>query len=133
MKPLLIVFAALLELLLMPLTLAAEPVPAPGIEVVAEGCSPCATGDRATFVLSIVNPGVPRGVAVVGLLRHPNGAVYPLPGSGSVLIPTGPSSIALVDFVVPGGTAGVYLIEAAILDPQSGVTLARDVLGVSKD
>jgi hypothetical protein len=31
------------------------------------------------------------------------------------------------------GAAGVHLIEAALLDPQTGVTLARDVLGVVRE
>jgi hypothetical protein len=131
MRPSLIAFALLLSL---PFTLAAEPLPSPGVEIIAEGCSPCSTGDRATFVLDIVNPGPSRGVQIAALLRHPNGTTLPLPVHGQVvLLPAGPSSITLVDFVVPGGTAGVYLIEAALIDPQTGVTLARDVLGVSKE
>ena len=137
MKPLILA----LVLLLMPFTVAAEPVPAPGVELVASGCSPCATGDRATFVLTIVNPACfpqvgasPRGVQVAALLRHPNGTTLPLPVHGqSVLLPAGASSITLADFIVPGGEPGVYLIEAALLDPQTGVTLSRDVLGVGKE
>jgi hypothetical protein len=123
-----------LAFLLVPFTLDAEPIPAPGVEIVATGCSPCATGDRAVLVLSIVNPGAARGVQIAALLRHPNGTTLPLPVHGQVmLLPAGPSALTLADFTVPGGTPGVYLIEAALLDPQTGVTLARDVLGVSKE
>ena len=130
MKPLTLALALLLVL---PFTLAAGPVPSPGVEIIAEGCSPCTTGDRATFVLHVVNPGPARGVQVVALLRHPNGAVYPMQHHGDVvLIPAGASSIVLADFIVPGGTAGVFLIEAALVDPQTGVTLSRHVLGAAR-
>jgi hypothetical protein len=130
MKSTLIVFALLL---LVPFTPAAEPLPSPGVEVVAAGCAPCVKGDRATSVLHVVNPGDARGVLLAATLRHPNGVLYPLPASGSVLIPAGSSSITLADFIVFGGDAGVYLITAAILDPVTGRDLARDVLGVAKE
>lgn len=134
-KTLLIVVAlAFLLLCLLPLTLAAEPVPSPGVEILATGCSPCATGDRATFVLTIANPGPARGVRLVALLRHPAGAVYPLRGNGDViLIPSGGSSIVLADFSVPAGAPGVFLVESAILDPTTGTTLSRAVLGIIKE
>jgi len=83
--------------------------------------------------MNVDNPGPARGANVVALLRHPAGAVYPLPASGTVLLPAGPSSIVLADFIVPAGTAGVFLIEAALLDPQTGVTLGRHVVGVVKE
>jgi hypothetical protein len=132
MKPLLLTIALLL---IVPLTVAAEPVPSPGIAIVMEGCSPCASGDRATVVLQIDNPAAARGVQVVGLLRHPNGiAVFPLRGHGDVvLIPAGPSSLVLADLVLPVGQAGAWLLEGALIDPQTGVTLARHVVGVVKE
>jgi hypothetical protein len=122
-----------LALLLAAPFVSAEPVPAPGVEIVAAGCSPCSSGDRATFVLEIVNPGPARGVQLVALLRHPAGAVYPLPAAGTVLLPPGPSSIVLADFTLPAGTPGVYLVEAALVDPQTGRDLARDVIGVARE
>ena len=71
---------------------------------------------------------------VVALLRHPNGTTFPLPVHGDVvLIVAGTSVLTLADFIVPGGTTGVYLIEAGLIDPQTGRDLARDVLGISKD
>lgn len=132
MKTLLIVTLALL--LCLPLTPAAgAPTPSPGVEILATGCSSCMSGDRATFVLNVINPGPARGVQVVALLRHPNGAVYPMRHHGDVvLIPAGPSSITLADFIVPGGEPGVFLVEAAVVDPESGVTLGRHVLGVAR-
>jgi hypothetical protein len=134
MKTLLFILALAL-LLCPPFTLSAEPVPAPGIELSTEGgCSPCTTGDRAVFTLHVVNPGAERGVQIVALLRHPTGAVYPMRHHGKVvLIAAGASALVLADFSVPGGTAGVFLIEAALVDPASSVTLARDVLGVARD
>lgn len=114
-----------------PLTTSAEPFPSPGVEIVATGCSPCSTGDRATFVLEIVNPGPARGVAVVAVLRG-GGVVYPLL-STSMLLPSGASVHPLADFTVPGGTPGVFLVEGAVLDPATGVTLSRDVLGVMRE
>jgi hypothetical protein len=133
-RTLLIIAAALLSLVAFTVVLA-EPVPSPGIEILAEGCSPCATGDRATFVLNADNPGPARGVRVVALLRLPSGVVYPLPAhNGRVeLLPAGPSSLTLADFIVPAGDPGAYLIEAALLDVTTGTTLARHVLGVVKD
>lgn len=131
MKAVIITLALVLAV---PFTLAAEPIPSPGVEIIATGCSPCSAGTRATFVLSIVNPAAARGVTVVALLRHPNGTTLPLPVHGQVVpLPAGPSSITLADFDVPGGEPGVYLVEAALVDPQSGRDLGRDVLGVAKE
>ena len=67
----------------------------------------------------------------MALLRHPNGTTLPLPVHGqTVLLPAGLSSIVLADFTVRGGDSGAYLVEGALVDPESGVTLTRHVLGV---
>jgi hypothetical protein len=121
--------------LLSVLVATAEPVPSPGIEIIAEGCSPCETGDRATFVLHVENPGPARAVRVIALLRLPSGVVYPLPPHhGQVqLLPAGASALVLADFVIPSGEPGPHLVESALVDLVSGVTLARHTVGVVKD
>lgn len=126
------IILALALLLVSPFTTVGAPIPAPGIEIISEGCSPCAAGDRAVVVLRVENPGAARGAQLVALLRHPNGeAVYPLRGHGDVLpIPPGDSVLMLADFTVRGGDPGAYLVEAALVDPVTGVTLARHTIGV---
>src|SRR6266540_6204375 len=129
MKPVVLTLTLAL-MLAAPFVALSEPVPAPGIEITVDGCSPCRAGARVTATLNVDNPGPARSANVVALLRHPNGTtVYPLPGNGPALLPSGVSVIILADLVIFGGDPGVYLIEAAIVDPQTGVTLGRHVVG----
>jgi 5-enolpyruvylshikimate-3-phosphate synthase len=47
--------------------------------------------------------------------------------------PPGESPVPLVSFVVPGDAPnGAYIVEAALLDPDRGVTLARRSMKVVK-
>jgi hypothetical protein len=77
-----------------------------------------------------------KGVAVAEVelrasVRPPNGTAVRLPASGAILtLPAGPSSIALVDLDASSVPPGVYLVEGAILEPATGVSIARAVLGV---
>ncbi len=41
--------------------------------------------------------------------------------------------MTLLDLDAAGVPLGVFLLEAALLDPETGVTLARHVLGVVKE
>jgi hypothetical protein len=45
----------------------------------------------------------------------------------------GPSSVVILDVETANVAAGVYLVEAAILEPATGVTIARDFAVVVKD
>lgn len=112
-----------------------SPATLPGVKLVAEGCSPCRDGQRVRVVLHAFRPGV--SVAEVELraaVHAPSGAVVRLPMSGAlVTLPAGPSSVVILDLDASTVPPGVYLVEGAILDPISGVTLSRDVLGVVKE
>jgi hypothetical protein len=123
--------AMLTALLCLPAVGSAAPIPLPGVELVADDCSPCHTGDHIRITLNIWRPGVSIGKAEVwASVRTPSGSVIRLPVSGTVLtLPAGLSSLALLDGIV-AVTPGVYLIEGAILDAQTGVTLDRAVIGI---
>ena len=126
-----LIATALLALLSMVRMVGAEPVPLPGIEIVTEGCSPCHAGDHIHLTLRVWRPGVSIGEAEVrASIRTPAGAVVRLPVSGTVLaLPAGLSAITILDATV-SGAPGVYLIEGAILNPVTGVTMDRTMRAI---
>jgi hypothetical protein len=114
----------------------AQPVPAPGIEIVNEGCGPCPAGALGPVVLRVSHAGPPRNVWLVAVLRFQSNE-WSL-RSESVTLSAGLSEHVLVGHVAlptnvrgPGTPPiGIYLIEAALLDDMAGVTLARQTIGI---
>jgi hypothetical protein len=125
-----------LLLVAVPTTTAAfDPVPLPGVQVVAQGCSPCRDGDRMTVTLQAFRPGVAvNTVELRATVRTPQGQTVKLPPSGTLVsLPAGLSSVSLLDATVGNEATGVYIFEGAILDPVSGVTVARHTIAVVKE
>lgn len=115
-------------------TVYAQPVPLPGVEVVSEGCSPCSAGGNMLIALRVWRPGVAIDkVEVRASIKTPDGSIIRLPVSGTILtLPSGLSSLTILDTVVGGDPSGVYVIEGAILNPDTGVTLDRRSLAIVK-
>lgn len=107
----------------------------PGLVLIADGCTRCAEGDRVAVTLHAYRPGVAqRVVEVRAVVRGPDGVISVLPISGTTLaLPAGRSSALIVDTPVVGAPPGVYVVEAAFLDPETGVTLGRNTLAVVKE
>jgi hypothetical protein len=104
------------------------------LSVDSRGCNPCSAAQLAAFVAIVTNPGLPLTTEIKLTVTLPNGAPVDLVG-GSVehVVPSGPSEIPLVSFLVPGDVPkGTYLLEAALVDPARGVTLARDSIRAVK-
>jgi hypothetical protein len=114
---------------------AAPPPPAglPTVIVVATGCTTCHPGDILTFQMLITNPGAPMLVELKTGARLPGGAVVSILGRHEAeIIGSGVTVIPLFALVLPAGIpAGAYAIEAALLEPELGVTLSRSSLPVT--
>ena len=108
---------------------AQDAIPLPGVRLVESH-----DGNRVIVTMHVWRPGVSVAEAEIrAAVRAPSGTTLRLPVSGSVVtLPAGPSSMILVDVDASTVAPGVHLVEAAILDPTTGTTLSRDVLGVVK-
>ena len=93
----------------------------------ALGCRTCHTGDTLGFQLEVINPGPPILVELKTDARLPDGSVVAIQDEEGEL-PTGTTVIPLfTGFVLPGGVpAGIYAIEAEILDATLDVTISED-------
>ena len=85
--------------------------------------------------MRVWRPGVSIAqVEVRASVRAPDGVTLRLPVSGTVLtLPSGLSSVTILDATVGSETSGVYLIEGSILNPDTGVTLDRRSVSVVKE
>ena len=108
--------------------------PRPELTVDSRGCDPCAAGQLAVFVATVTNPGLPLSAEIKLTVTLPDGApVDLLGGFGERVLPSGPSEIPLVEFIVPGEVPnGIYVLEAALVDPARGITLARSSMSAMK-
>ena len=107
----------------------------PSIRVVPSGCLTCHQGDTLGFDVFVDNPGPSMLVELKTVARLPDGAVVSILDrhkevtllSAEELAPGGLMVIPLLDgFVLPTGLpAGIYTIEAALLDPALGLTISR--------
>jgi hypothetical protein len=104
------------------------------LAVESRGCDPCSAEQIADFVAVVVNPGELLFAELRLTATAPHGApIDLLPGSVQRLVPPGVSELPLVSLPVPGQVpAGAYLVEAALLDPARGITLARNSIRVVK-
>ena len=110
---------------------AAEP---PTLTVVATGCTTCYSGNTLGFELHVTNPGGPKLVELKTGARLPDGSVISILGRHEEeLLPSGVTVIPLFSgLVLPAGTpSGAYTIEAALLEPELGVTLSRSSVPVT--
>ena len=111
---------------------APPPPPAglPTVIVVATGCTTCRPGDTLTLQMLITNPGAPMRVELKTGARLPGGAVVSILGRHEEeVVGSGLTVIPLFALVLPAGIpAGAYAIEAALLEPELGVTLSRSSL-----
>lgn len=101
-----------------------------GITVVATGCITCQVGQLAQFHIHVTNPGAPRVVELKTAAHFPPGDTTTITILGLFVeetLGTGEFDIPLIGLIVPGDISkGIYTIEAAILDPITGVTLSRN-------
>lgn len=109
---------------------AGEPVPPPPtITVVSTGCTSCGPGQVVATHAHIVNPGPATLVELKTGVRFPDGSVVGLLGRHDDMALGAGQTIdvdLLSGFVVPLGIPiGTYLVEAALLEPELGVTLSR--------
>ncbi|MGH7331393.1 MAG: hypothetical protein ACREKS_01335 [Candidatus Rokuibacteriota bacterium] len=99
-----------------------------GITVVATGCTTCQVGQLAQFHMHVANPGAPITVEVKTAIHIPGGAVATL--LGLFVLDTfepGEFDVPIIGVIVPGDAPkGLYTLEAALLDPITGETLARN-------
>lgn len=93
------------------------------------GCTTCHIGGFAQFKLTITNPGPARTVEVKVASRFPDGVTI-----FSILDPSSQRSLGagqvleetLPGIIIPSGLPfGTYVLEAALLEPQLGESLAR--------
>jgi hypothetical protein len=99
-----------------------------GITVVATGCTTCQVGQLAEFHMRVTNPGLPISAEVKTAIHVPGGAVGTLLGICTFdTYGTGETDVPIVGVIVPGDAPkGTYAVEAALLDPITGETLARN-------
>jgi hypothetical protein len=97
------------------------------VTVVSRGCSPCGIGEAVSLWAQITNPNPsPVTVRVVSTLFGPEGFELPLSPPDDQVIPPGASELPLLQTIVGADVpAGSYLLEVAILEPPTGVTLSR--------
>jgi hypothetical protein len=105
----------------------AQSPPPPVIQVVVTGCNPCKIGQFAELHLHVTNPGPARLVEVKAGSHFPDGNVFVFLGRYVEMeILTGESNIMIPGLTLPAGLPfGTYTIEAALLEPDFGTTLAR--------
>jgi hypothetical protein len=98
-----------------------------GVAIVATGCTNCANGQLAQFLIRVTNPGPPFVAELKTAAHLPSGAAVTLLGRHvEEVIRSGQYDIPLVAVSVFELTPrGAYTVEAALLDPVTGVTLAR--------
>lgn len=102
--------------------------------VVPKGCNPCHVGDFAKFNVAVANSGVARTVEMKVFIRLPDGTttVNLIDRHREQALSAG--TTLELDF--PGGTvpagqpSGSYSVEATLLDPVTGRTLARHAIPV---
>lgn len=108
--------------------------PLPSISVISTGCTSCSPGSVVTFHAHIVNPGPAIVVELKTGVRLPDGTIISLLGRHhEQALGAGQTvDIDLISgFVVPlGAPSGTYPVEAALLEPDLGVTLSRHSLPV---
>jgi hypothetical protein len=110
---------------------AGSPAPAPALPSVAvqlPGCQTCHAGDRLVIQLRLVNPGPEVLTELKFGARTADGTPFNLLGRHhEELLPGSSDAVrTLMDGPFPDGVpAGVYTVEAAILEPELGVTLSR--------
>ncbi len=106
-----------------------------GLTVVSKGCGPCRVGDVAKFNVAVVNSRATRTVEMKVFVRFPDGStIFNLVDRHHEEALAAGSTVEF-DIpgvaVPPGVPAGTYAIEAALLDPGTGKTLARHALAVA--
>lgn len=114
----------------------AAAVPPPTVTVVALGCTTCQPGDTLGFEVRITNPGGPMVVELKTGARLPDGSVVTILGRYvQKTLAAGVTEIISLfsGFVLPAGTfpTGDYTIEAALLEPDLGVTISRHGVGLT--
>jgi len=104
-------------------------VPQPTITVLALGCTTCRPGDTLGFAVRISNPDGQMVVELKTGARLPDGSAVTILGSYvQKTLGAGVTEIIPLfsGFVLPAGIpAGGYTIEAALLEPELGVTISR--------
>lgn len=111
-----------------------QPPAPPSIAVIATGCTTCHPGNTAAFHAHIVNPGAAMLVELKTGIRFPDGSIINLLGRhAEQMLGAGQTiDIPMIEGVVPPGIpSGTYTIEAAILEPELGVTLGRHSLNAT--
>lgn len=104
-----------------------QPPGPPTLLVVATGCTTCHAGNPLALELHVTNPGAPMLVELKTGARLPGGAVISILGRHEEeLLPSGTTVIPLLSLPLPAGVPlGTYTIEAALLEPEFGVTISR--------
>jgi hypothetical protein len=101
----------------------------PTVALTPLGCTTCHVNEFAQFKLTITNPGPARTVEVKVASQFPDGVtVFSIidPSSQRSLPAGGVLEEDLPGINIPAGLPfGTYILEAAILEPQLGETLAR--------
>jgi hypothetical protein len=108
--------------------------PPPAITLHTLGCITCHPGDTLGSEIHATNPGGPLLVELKTGARLPDGSVVTILGRhAEEVLAAGTSVIPIfAGFVVPPGIpAGMYTLEAAILEPELGVVLSRSRVTVA--
>jgi hypothetical protein len=111
-------------------------VPPPTVTVLALGCTTCHPGDTLGFEVRITNPGGPMVVELKTGARLPDGSVVTILGryvqktlaAGVTELISLFSGFLLTPGIFPTGD---YTIEAALLEPDLGVTISRHSVGLT--
>ena len=110
-----------------------SPPPPPTLTVLATGCTTCCPGSVIGFVARTDNAGSPMLVEFKTGARLPDGTILSLLGRHvEEVLPTGVNDIPIIpNFALsaPLPTLDV-IIEAALLEPELGVTISRNSMTV---
>jgi hypothetical protein len=101
--------------------------PTLNITVVSTGCNACLVGQLAQFHIHVANPGPPILVELKTAFHFPDGSTGTILGRHvEDILESGEFDIPLLGIIVPPeAPKGQYVIEAAVIHPDTGVTLAR--------
>lgn len=102
-------------------------VPAPTITLINQGCTVCSPGQVVSVTAHVTNAGPALPSEIKAAVRFPDGSLV---GLFDVDRPLGAGEtfdlVMIPGFVMPPGiTPGIYVVEAAILEPEAGLLWSR--------
>ena len=109
------------------------PVPAPTVVVNATGCTDCGAGAVYGFTARVTNGGPAIAVELKTGIRLPDGSAVTLGDHVQVLAGGSATDVVLIppSVLAAGVPPGIYVVEAALLEPVLGINWTRSSVRVT--